>query len=360
MRTPTRSVRALLAALAALGAFASLSTAQSVATTPVGAVTVPAQANSETYLSMPLSRAPEFVGVVGSVSGDVVTVSGTPDWAANQFVKALPGQPNTYYARVRTGALAGQYFTVVASSANSVTLDPNGFSLSELVADDRIEITPYWSLGSLFPASAAGTSFTASANAFTRQTELFFPNLNFDGINAPSDETFFFTNGAWRKVGANVALSFDDRVIPPDVFFKVSNKAAASSITVTGQVEVGAIGTVINSSTVQTDNVVAISFPADVTLNGSGLFQSGAFTASPNSFLRTDELLVYSDAVAGTNRPAVFTYFYTNGAWRRVGAAATTDFSNEPVFAAAKGVIIRKAATPSPTSVAWAYTSSVE
>lgn len=359
MRNSLYSTGALLAAFAALGAFASFSTAQSVATTPVGAVTVPAQSNSETFLSLPLSRTPLFVGLVQSIAGNVVTVSSNTNWTAGQFIKSLPAQPDTYYARVRTGNLAGQFFTITSNSSNTISLDSNGFNLAQIGASDRIEITPYWTLGTLFPASSAGSAFTASANAFTRQTELFFPNLNFIGINAPTADTFFFTSGAWRRVGSAVAMSFNDFVLPPDVFFKVSNKAVASTITIVGQVEIGAIGTVINSSTVQNDNIVAISFPADVTLAQSGLQQSGAFNASPNAFLRSDELLVFSDVTAGSNRPALSTYFYAGGAWRRLGALATTDFSTEAVFKTAKGIVIRKAATPTPTSVAWAYTSVV-
>ena len=356
--SPRSGSALLLSLIAAAGLSATSLFTQSVTTTPVGAVSVPALANSETFLAMPLSRAPVFTGVVSSVSGSTLNVAGTPGWTANQFVKSLPSQSNTYYVRLRTGALAGQYFTVASNGSNSLTVDNGGLDLSIIAASDKIEVTPYWSLGTLLPASAAGTAFTASASAFTRQTEIYFPNLNHNGVNPPTDETFYFLNGAWRKVGAAATVSFDDRVILPDVFVKLRNRAAASTVTVVGQVESGAVGSVINRGTVKIDNVVSISFPADVSLANSGLISSGAFQASASAFSRSDELLVFSDSAAGVNRPATATYYYLNSAWRKVGSPATTDFSNDQVFKAAKGVVIRKAAGVA-TSQLWTYTASI-
>ena len=357
MRT-SRSSRALLAAFAALGGFLSFANAQSVATTPVGAVTIPAIANSETYFSVPLARAASFKGEVASVSSGVLSVDGNPGWAADQFVKSLPSQPDTYYVRFKSGSLAGQYFTVTDNAASTLTLDNGGLDLSAVVAGDTFELVPYWSLGSLFPASAAGSSFIASASAFSRQTEIYFANYNYNGINPPTDETFYFTNSAWRKVGANAADSYNDKVVPPDVFVKIRNRAAGTAVTVVGQVNDGAIGTVINKGAVKLDNLVSISFPADVSLGDSGLVSSGAFQASASAFVRADELLVYSDDTAGLNRPSVATYYYLNSAWRKVGSNATTDFSADKVFKAAKGVVIRKAAG-TPSSSLWTYTASI-
>jgi Verrucomicrobium spinosum paralogous family TIGR02597 len=349
--------RFALCTAALLLAFSTLN-AQSVTTTPVGAVNVSALANSETFLSVPLSRPAVFTGTVAGVSGNVITVSGAPAWATNVFAKNLPAQPNTYYVRLRSGSLGGQYFTISANSANTLTVDSNGLDLSLVGADEKLEIAPYWTLGSLFPAANAGSAFVASATTFSRQTELYFPNLSYNGINPPTDETFFFYNGAWRKVGADAAVAYDDRVVLPDMFFRLRNRASATNLTIVGQVESGPVGTVINKGTIKLDNIVAIPFPTDVTLANSGLISSGAFQASSSAFSRSDELLVYSDDTPGLNRPSVATYYYLNSAWRKVGEAATTDFSNDKVFKAAKGVVIRKAAGVA-TSQLWTYTASI-
>lgn len=67
----------------------------------------------------------------------------------------------------------------------------------------------------------------------------------------------------------------------------------------------------------------------------------GAFAASPSPGNRTDELLVFDNAVARQNKAASAIYYYWSGAWRKVGAG-TTNFDNTPVFTPGAGFIIRK------------------
>src|SRR5881392_2692792 len=60
--------------------------AQSAISEPVGFTTTSLLANSDTFISIPFTRLPEFTGTVQSISGNVITVGGSPGWTPNQFV----------------------------------------------------------------------------------------------------------------------------------------------------------------------------------------------------------------------------------------------------------------------------------
>jgi len=82
-------------------------------------VTVPAA--SDAALGAPLSRASKFQGVIESISGNTITVAGTPGWTANQFVYASGTQPKTDFARIDSGvAKEGLIATIASNSTGKV------------------------------------------------------------------------------------------------------------------------------------------------------------------------------------------------------------------------------------------------
>src|ERR1700677_4582275 len=90
-------------------------------------------ANSDTLLSVPFSRPPDFIGAISSVSSNTLTISGTTGWQNNQFVygttlTAGGTQHNTYYALIgpRPVALAGTVSLV--SGTNTVTGSGTSFT----------------------------------------------------------------------------------------------------------------------------------------------------------------------------------------------------------------------------------------
>src|SRR5205823_731476 len=92
----------LVAAFAVTLVFSQTASAQvsTVSTDPVGFTTTTCPANSDTLLSVPFTRLPEFTGAIASVSGNVITVSGTP-FTASQFVyNAGNNQHNTYFVLI--------------------------------------------------------------------------------------------------------------------------------------------------------------------------------------------------------------------------------------------------------------------
>lgn len=328
----------LLPALMASSLLFAVETAYSP---PVGGMTLPAAASTDTFVSVALATNAAWVGTVASVSGSDITVSGAPGWMANAFVT-----PGYHYARLLSGAQAGHYVSIISNSADTLSVDAAGLNLSTIAATDKIEIAPYWTLGTLYPASQAGISFVASASPLSQQTLLLFFDATTTGINRSASAIYFFYNGAWRKSGSAITTSFNGTIIYPDIYFIHRNKAAATSLVYTGRVQPGSLTTILEAASTQNDNFVALAYPANVTLNQSGLASSG-FTASVSPLSQADQLLWFDPNGTGTNRSASAIYFYYNGGWRKSGASVATDFGDTTLLTAGNGFIIRKKANGS-------------
>lgn len=99
----------------------------------VGFTSASCLANSDTLVSVPFSRPPDFVGAISSVSSNTLTISGTTGWQDNQYVygttlTAGGTQHNTYYALIgpRPVALAGTIN--LTSGSNLVTGSGTSFT----------------------------------------------------------------------------------------------------------------------------------------------------------------------------------------------------------------------------------------
>ena len=323
-----------------------------VATDPVGFTTVPCLANSDTFVSVPFTRPPEFVGAIQSVSGNTLTVAGSP-WTANQFVYAAGSQPKTYFALIGSNAKEGSYYTVTSNGTNTLTVDLEGEDISTVESGTQVLVVPYATLASVFPASDANVSFVPSPNQFNRQTQILIPNYNGTGINLSTSATYYFLNGAWRKFGRPATESYNDDAFVNNGYFVVRNAGTATSLATPGNVLMKKTTVpLLTRTNTQQDNFVSVIRPVDVKLNDLGLISSGAFAASPNAFNRVDQLFVFDNSVTGLNKSASATYYYFNGAWRKFGQASTIDAGND-VIPAGSGFIIRKGATATGATVFW-------
>lgn len=347
-----------------LGSLSALAVT-TVATDPVGYIRLSVPAQSDAFVSAPLHRDAAFVGTVSSVAGGVITVAGTPGWTTNQFVFASGTQNNTYFAILKTGSKRGAYFTVTANSATSLTVDLNGDTLTEVVSGDALQLIPYWTLATLFPA---GGGFPGSAS-FTPVGSVLFPSLTTAGVNLSSEATYFYYTGTaaggpgWRRAGASPTLKFDHTVILPDIALTVRNLTGSSialdnlgSAPMTGHSTI--IGTI--NPFVDQDNVVSINAAASVSLANSGLISSGAMVGGA-TFTPVDTLFIFDNSIAGINKSSVGSYFYYSGTaaggpgWRKVGSAPTTKFDDTTFLEPGVGYIIRKKGQATPTTVAWEY-----
>jgi uncharacterized protein (TIGR02597 family) len=107
--------------------------------------------NSDTFVTLPYVRPEVASGLVQSVSGSVVNVTGPTGWSTGQFVYSSGIQTNTYFIIIRSGAKEGFWYTITANDSTSLTLNLMGDSLSGLTANDQFDIIPYWTLATFFP-----------------------------------------------------------------------------------------------------------------------------------------------------------------------------------------------------------------
>ena len=351
------------AAVALVGALASLfapnsSSGASAGAEIVGWMPITCLGSSDTIVSAPLARPTVYVGsgtgstVTAGVSGKI-TFSGTP-FTASQFKYVSGTQSNTYYAFVASGTKEGDYFTITDNDTNSVTVALNGDTLSAVTSGTTVKIVPYWTLGTLFPN---GDGVTATSG-FAAATQILLPDTASSGTNLAAAGIYVYSSSAamWLKSGESG--SANDTILYPDNYFTVrNNTSATTTITVNGAVVVTKLITALttNASSKQ-DNFVSMMRPTTVTLNGSGLISSGAFSAS-SGFVATDQLFVFDNTVAQLNKAASRIYTYSNGAWRRSGSSG--DAGTDAVFTPGTGVIIRKAKNAASTTSMWTSPSTV-
>ncbi len=367
----------------ALCALSTLAHAQ-VYSPIVGFNTITALGNSDTRFSVPLHRSPVYQGLVQSVSGNVITVQGLPGWTLNQFVYAAGSQTNTYYVSLGSGNKEGMYYTVTANSADSgtantstLTVDTAGDvieGVSGIASGDSILVVPYWTFATLFP-SQQGITTTTSISGAGSCTRLFIPDLSSAGINLAASGQYYYYSGTgfggagWRKSSGGFSTIRNNDPISPDVYLVIRQDgvATASIITATGTVPSGdrryIIGT-INANAEQ-DNAVAIDIPVPLTLTQSNLLQSGAFNGTSSiSGVGGDKLFVFDDATAAINKAAFKQYYYYTGSgfggagWRLSSGGFSTIRNDEVVFQPGSGYVIRKIATPTPSTVVWVIPTS--
>lgn len=347
--------RVTLLACAACGVATRSAAETSAATPPAGFVTLSAPGNSDTVLSAPLARPAVHVDQVAAVEGGTILMAGLPGWSANRFVRS-GSQPDTFYLVFNTGAQAGRHFTIGANGADTVTLDLAGDTLAGVQVGDAIRIVPGWTFGTLFPG---GAGVVGTASHGVRPTEILMFDRAAVGTNLSPAATYYYYTGTspgWRRVGGGLSTVCDNHVIPPDAYFIFrQNTAATQAPVVLGCAPDAPISTRIStlaSNTAQ-DNFLAYGVPVPLTLAQLNLVQSGAFEGSASHGARRDELYVFDNAVAAQNKSPIATYYYftgTNPGWRRVGGGLSTVRDNDVVLQPGQGFIVRKAASPTPTS----------
>ncbi len=349
----------------------------SVATDPVGFTTVSCLGDSDTFVSVPLTRPSEYVGAIQSTAGSTITVSGTP-WVANQFVYVPGSQPKHYYALIGPGTSnpkQGHTYFINANGTNTltVTTTPDN-DLSGIVANTQIIVIPYWTPATLFPASDVNVSFTATTSTATYKTQLLIPDYSASGINLPYSPIYFFSNNVngttnnvgWRAVGNNTADRGDDPLLP-DGYMVVRHQNGEPSLPLTS---VGAVLTkklavpLVTSASQRQDNAVSMIRPVDVSLRNTGLTpDDGSFVATPptetirNRFPHLkDQLLLFDNTQVGFNKSPSAIYYYWSGPGRSAGwklsGDALTDHGDDLV-PAGSAIVIRKATTASGQTAFW-------
>jgi len=353
---------------------ASSGGAQTVVTDPVGFTSTSCLSNSDTLVSIPFTRPQALVGAVTSIAGGTITVSGSPGWTANQFVYVQGTQPNHYYALIGAASTSnpkeGHTYPITANTANTFTVDITNDTLTGIPTNAQVVIIPYWTLATVYPASDAGVSFTATTQTRTFQTQVLIPNYNATGINPSASAIYFFSNNVngvpgvgWRIVGDNVTDHGDDVLIPDGyVIVRNLNNAPTLPLTAIGGVltKKFAVPELTNASSGR-DNSVSMVRPVSVALNGTGLNPAdNSFVATTQTRTLQDQLFVFDNTTVALNKSPSVIYIYGNNlngdtnngiGWRIVGDNMTDHGAD--LIPAGSALIIRKAGNGTGLPVYW-------
>ena len=314
-------------------------------------------------------------GFTPIAQGDELVVSGLAYNVASVTSDTALVLSRAYTGTTATGQTAsydhspkeGSYYTVTANGTNTLTVNLNGDSLSTVATGTSLSLIPYWTLGTAFPDSDAGTSYIASTGTTTRtfQTRILASNLTTPGINLSPSATYIYYSSAWRAVttnGVDTANSYDDTILPPTTYFTVRNAATGTTFTPSGGVYMNRLTEQLDTlASNSQDNAVAVLRPTAVTLNDLGLISSGAFVASTGTTTRTikDELLTYDNTQIGFNKAPSGVYIYYNGAWRAItvnGVDTSTDYGSTVNIPYGTGLTIRKVAATNGATSLWQNT----
>jgi uncharacterized protein (TIGR02597 family) len=334
-------------------------------TTPVGYTSVACLPDSDTVVGLPLRISPSAAGALSSA----------PTVAGGQATLTVAGATfgpfgGTHYVKFKSGASEGKFFAVVSNTDTQLVVDLNGAVVTAAAAD-TIEVLKFWTLAELFNPGTSTSDATTTPNAIVasvstapagRRTEVVIPDLAGVGSNLAPNKNFYVHAGIWKQVGQG-ATSFNDYQLWPDTHFIIRNPSAVTAATkyvTTGQVDTHKIVfDLASNASVPQDNYIALTRPVDITLNQLNLGGSSAFVSSTSSSPagRRDEVLVYNNSVPGLNKSPSANYYYLNGAWRKVGSAATLDVGGD-IIPAGSGIIVRKFQVAGGATATWTNSPS--
>ncbi|MBL9114285.1 MAG: TIGR02597 family protein [Verrucomicrobiaceae bacterium] len=321
--------------LTAVVALPAMIQAQPVYTPPVGFVSVTIPANSDAAIGAPLSRADEFVGVVESISSNVITLAGTPNFTVNQFVYASGTQPKTYFLRVDSDTKEGMILKVESNTANSVTVTiPAGESLAGILTNavdntgSAVSISPYWTPSTLVTGVLAGTQI------------LRYPT-NVAGTNLATSSTYTFNGTNWLQGVTNV----NDLTFNPGEGFTLRNNSTTTqqTISITGAVPMTGVRSRFYTLAANTTQDQRIFYNSPVPEVIGNVFPPAALVAG-------DRLLAFNNAATGKNKSASTTLIWNGTNWLQGVTVVTTTYQLQP----GTSYVFRKNQTgANPTSVVW-------
>ena len=270
------------ASLSLLPVGSAFSQTATATTDPVGYTTASLLANSDTLVSIPFTRPVAYTGPVASISGNTITLSGSPGFNASQYVYASGTQSNTYYAII--GPMLTSLANTVSVTNGSTAVTGSGFT--PIVAGDELIVN---GLAYNVASVASDTALTLS-RAFTGTTAT--------GQTASYDHSP--KEGSYYTVTANgtntltVNLNGDS----------LSTVAANTSVSL---IPYWTLGT---------------AFPATDAGN-SYVVSTGTTTRT-----RQTQILMPDLTDAGINLSPSAIFFYYNSAWRLSGADSTVSYND--------------------------------
>ena len=341
-----------LTALMALG-FGFNASAQSVATTPVGAVTVTIAAGTGTVRNATIASFPLVNSVVtaGVVTGTISSVTSTSmtsagaGWTSSDLAQAsLP-----YVVKITSGAAVGRTFLVTANTSDTLTISTSdavsgtAIDLSQLsiLVGDKFQLENADTLLSVLGAGTADGSNAPLGNANPNLADTV--QLN----SANSYQTYYYDPAQSSWVNAGTEALSNNVVIRPDasvIYNRLKN--TAFTITLTGAVPAIGRKSVVRSG--QT-TILSTFWPVDKTLTSFGLHQISGWVSSANPNL--------ADLVQIRQSSSWQTYYHDGVNWINAGTEAVAD--TVPVSSGSGLVIKKRALTTAPLVLTQAISYSL-
>lgn len=315
---------------------------------PSGSLVITILTNSDTYVSIPYTRASLFCGTVQFASNNTITVQGAPGWTNGQWSQVTTNGYFPNYVVLTSGSKEGANYTITNNSPDTLFMVGDCDDLSGVTTGDQLAIIPFWTLGTIFPG---GAGIIPSTSSLSRKTEILFPPPacapHCSGV-PHTGPIYFFFNNAWRKVGVNTASNFNDVVIFNDEYFiaRQSSSAPTTMFTAAGNVVQYAQRTCLwaDNFTTNWDNPVANYHSTTQTLDQVNL--AAVITASnpgATNPVINDLLLVYNNAAMKKNKAPAHVYFYYIDHWADLNNPPySVDRGGDPVFIPGTGVTVRR------------------
>ncbi len=316
----TCKILRLLAIFASLALSVMVVKAQEVYSQIVGAISINLPAESDVIVSFPFKQSAEFRGTLESTSGsENLVVSVSADSITSGAFDALSGTPS-HYLVFESGAQKGVHLDISSNTTSQITLE--GGDATGLLGGDQIAVYPHWTLGTAFPLGVANEDEDEPG---LRKIEVIVPQATSSAGNMIPEGIFYFSDGAWRRVGEGINSVADNSVLYHGRALVIrNNDTEAKSALFFGEVIDAPIAIPLSESDQYAlNNFIGLNRPLAITLDELGLAGGGVFEETTDPENPNDRLLVYSLTASGKNKKPVASYYYYNGAWREESAGAS-------------------------------------
>lgn len=293
-------------------------------TSPVGYQRYVFSGGADTPLVTTMTQTPAYRGIVNSVDGGIVDLSGNVDF------DVLLANSGLHYLQVVDGDLAGFYTTVTNTTDTGIVLEENAQALG-LTENTAVLIIPFWTLDDVFPN---GEGLHISASVFAPESLVLFADTENAGINLSSSAAFFYHDGSqlaegWYQNGNISPEPLPGIALAPDNYVLVRHPIGSddTDLILEGRVSVAPFGTIVQriSANQAQDNAIGLGIPVSIQLGDIDISPGPAFDPSTNVFAPVDRLLVFSTNPDSINNTAAAVYFFHDGSqlsegWYKEGA----------------------------------------
>lgn len=283
-------------------------------------------------MGVPVLKKPIFVGKIGAVSTDRISMVGA-QWIALQYAETAPGRPK-FYLEITTGELRGLVLPIKGNTIDELELDTAlnlaGFSPGDLARGangDLAQIRPCREIGEVFGADVSDAIIdpvSAIPSAGSAGDRIMIPDNNTAGFLKQPMEELFFVNEAgsgaavWRSRSGGSLNEGAYPLLPGQAITIRKMSPTDTDLFVIGHVEEPKVFGVLPGGP-GTEFLLTLRGSEPLSLVESG-FESGALRASVSELERGDELLWFDPTAPAGSRSAQRHFIYvTNTGWVELG-----------------------------------------